>query len=126
MTTTIIALSVLSLGIFLLMWGRKDYSRMGAEVSGAIMSLFTLIFLLIHMISIGLSSYNYHVMVKKRDAFELTLKEARESGNELEAAAIVKEVAEWNVWLANQQYDNTTLFFDPYIDDRIDSLKPIR
>lgn len=79
-----------------------------------------------HTIAWCLSSYEYGLFVEKRNAFEQTLKEARENGNEYETAAIVREVSEWNIDLAERKYDNKTLFFDQYIDDRIEDLEPIK
>ena len=82
--------------------------------------------LMLHVILISTASYGYGVFVAERDAFEQTLADARSNGNEYELMAITKEVAKWNVKLAADKYSNTTFFLDPYIDDRIDSLEPIK
>ena len=82
--------------------------------------------LLIHSIPFCLASYEYETFIEKRNAFEATLENARENGNEYETAAIVKEVADWNVKLAVIKYNNSTLFLDQYIDDRIKYVKPIQ
>ena len=70
--------------------------------------------------------YDYEKFLNKRNAFQQTLIEARENGREIESAAILQNVAEWNIDLAEYQYDNTTWLLDQYIDDRIMSLKPIK
>lgn len=96
------------------------------EVLGVIMCLIFGISLLFHAFAWGLVSYEYGLFVAKRNAFEQTLNLARESGNEYETAAIVKEVAQWNVKLAEAKYDNKTLCFDQYIDDRVEFLELIK
>lgn len=55
-----------------------------------------------------------------------TLNNSRENGNELEVAAIVNNISKWNEELSQTQYENTLFFIDDYIDDRVDSLKPIK
>tara|TARA_R110002124_G_C8568792_1_gene481146 strand:- start:66 stop:428 length:363 start_codon:yes stop_codon:yes gene_type:complete len=117
---TLIILTVLTgIGIYLITKG-WDY-----EVLGGIMTTIFGLWLIIHTISILTVSYEYEMFVVKREAFEKTLNDSRKNGNDFETAAIVKEVAEWNVKLAEYKYDNTTLYFDQFIDDRIDTLEPI-
>ena len=96
------------------------------DMLGAILSIFTGIYLFIHILSLSLVEYNYNIFVTHRDAFEKTLLDARLNGNEYETAAIVKDVAKWNIRIADQKYDNKTLFFDQYIDDRFETLEPIK
>ena len=96
------------------------------EVIGTIVAVLSGIYLLVHLACIGLSSYDYEMFVVKRNAFSETLKSARENGNEYETAAIVKEVANFNTELASTKYNNKTIFLDQYIDDRFDSLTPIK
>ena len=120
MTTGIILVIVFLIGLYL---SQKSYNY---EISGSLIAVFSGIYIFIHFLSISLVSYNYEIFVTHRTAFEQTLKDSRESGNELEAAAIIKEVAKYNVRLADQKYDNKTLFFDQYIDDRFEDLKPIK
>jgi len=96
------------------------------EPLGFMMVAIFSIWLLIHTIMWGLTTYDYYMFVVKRNAFEQTLSDSRENGNEYETAAIVKEVAEWNISLATRQYDNKTFYLDQYHDDRIEDLKPIK
>lgn len=82
--------------------------------------------LFLQIILISSTSYDYNMFVAKRNAFESTLLESRKSGNPYETAAIVKEVSEWNIKLAEHKYDNKNRFLGQYIDDRIETLTPIK
>ncbi len=53
----------------------------------------------------------------------MTLKTSRENGRELEATAIIKDVAIWNQDLAEQKYYNSFFLLDNYFDDRIENLE---
>jgi len=119
MITLIMLLTLTGLGFYLYNKG-WDY-----EVGEAIMITFFGLWLSIHSICLLTASYGFEMFVVKRTAFEKTLNDSRKNGNDYETAAIVKEVAEWNVKLAQYKYDNTTLYFDQFIDDRIDTLEPI-
>jgi hypothetical protein len=119
MGTLIILIGLIVLGGYLsTTW---DYDLLGESMC----FLFGLLFI-IHIFAWGTTSYRYNQFVAQRNAFEQTLQEARKSGNVYETAAIVKEVTQWNVDLAEQKYDNKTFFFSPYVDDRIVLLKPIK
>lgn len=119
MITLIILLALTGLGFYLYNKG-WDY-----ETGGALMITIFGLWFLIHSICLLTVSYGFEMFVVKRTAFEKTLNDSRKNGNDYETAAIVKEVAEWNVKLAEYKYDNTTLYFDQFIDDRIDTLEPI-
>jgi hypothetical protein len=96
------------------------------DTQGILMCYVFSLLLLIHIFIIAISPYEYGLFVEKRNAFEKTLKNARENGNQYETAAITKEVVKWNQELAQRKYDNKTIFFDQYIDDRIELLEPIK
>jgi hypothetical protein len=119
MITLIILIVLVAIGGYLT-------TKWNYEVLGIIMCVIFGLWLIIHSFCWGLVSYEYGLFVEKRNAFEYTLQVARENGNEYETAAIVKEVAQWNVKLAEYKYDNNTLYFDQYIDDRIEFLEPIK
>ena len=119
MITLIILLALTGFGVYLTYRG-WDY-----EVLGGVMAAVFGIWALIHLLCILTVSYSYELFVVKRDAFEKTLNDSRKNGNQYETAAIVKEVAEWNTKLAEYKYDNNTLYFDQFIDDRIEDLEPI-
>jgi hypothetical protein len=119
MITAIILVVLLGVGIYLCTtW---DY-----ELLGIFMSVGFGLWLIGHGICLMLVSYNYETFMVERNAFEQTLHESRENGNEYETAAIVKEVAEWNQKLALEQYNNTTLYLNQFIDDRIELVEPIK
>ena len=119
MMTLIILIVLVAIGGYLTT--KRDY-----ELLGFIMCLIFGAYLLFHAFSWGLVAYEYGLFVEKRNAFEQTLKVSRENGNDYETAAIVKEVAQWNVRLAEYKYDNNTIYFDQYIDDRVELLEPIK
>jgi len=119
MITLIILIVLIAIGGYLTT--KWDY-----EGLGIIMCAIFGLWLIMHSFCWGLVSYEYGLFVEKRNAFEQTLNEARNNGNEYETAAIVKEVAQWNQKLAEYKYDNKTIFFDQYIDDRIELLEPIK
>ena len=123
--TTIVLLGFVFLGIYLVK--TSDYlDTTGKEIIGFLTIVLFGVVLVVHVISLSLVTYEYNSFVVKRDSFQQTLKNARENGNEYETAAITKNVAEWNVKLAQSKYDNTTLFFDQYIDNRVMQLEPIK
>ena len=119
MITFIILIALILIGWYLTT--TYDY-----ELLGSLLMAFTAIYLIFHSIFFLTVEYEYGMFVEKRKAFVMTLKASRESGNKYESAAIVKEVAEWNIKLAENKYDNKTVFCNQYIDDRIEDLEPIK
>jgi len=119
MTTLIILIALVGIGYYLII--KDDYDLLGFTMCWIFGT-----WLVIHIVVLSLVSYNYGLFVTQRDAFEQTLKTAREYGNEYETAAIVKEVARWNINLAKAKYENNTIFLDQFIDDRIELLEPIK
>jgi hypothetical protein len=119
MIVTIILVALIAFGL----WKERtdDY---GTDY--ILLVLFSSAVLFFHLLFVGLASFDHGEFVAKRNAFESTLQNARESGSEMESAAILKEVSEWNQRLASRQFSNSQLLLDPYIDDRIDNLKPIK
>lgn len=119
MITLIVLIVLIGIGVyFSTTW---DFEGLGIA-----MILIFGIYLFFHAIAWGLVGYNHDIFVQKRNAFEMTLKNARENGNEYETAAIVKEVAAWNMKLAVDKFDNKTFILDQYVDDRIELLEPIK
>ena len=119
MITLIIAVLILVAAIFLLR--TYDY-----DLLGLIVIIFDSLFLFFHIVSLLLLTYDYELFVVKKESFQRTLSESRLNSRELESATILKEVVEWNKDLAERKYNNTTLFFDQYYDDRIMELEPIK
>ena len=73
-----------------------------------------------------MSGYEYEKFVVERNSFVESLEYARKKGNEIELASITREVSEWNKQLASSKYDNTVFLLSNYIDNRIQTLDPIR
>lgn len=123
--TTIILITLIALGIRL--YNKNDpYSYIMYDFYGFVICLIFGTWLIIHIVGMAKASYEYELFVQRRNAFEQTLNSARENGNQYETAAIVKEVAEWNTTLATEKFYNKTAWFDQYIDDRIETLEPIK
>ena len=120
MITGIILAVLIGIGIYLV---NKSYDY---DMLGGLMCVLFGIYLVVHLFALALVNYEYGMFVEKRNAFEQTLKLSRENGNDYETAAIVKEVAQWNIKLAERKYDNKTFVLDQYIDDRIETLEPIK
>ena len=108
---TLLLLTVL--GIYI---AKKSYDY---EFLGVIVSLIFGLYLIIHGIMFFTVSYEYENWLVKRNAFEETLKECRENGRDIEAAAILKEVSEFNKTLARARNDKKYFFTKDYIDDRV-------
>lgn len=119
MIITIILSIIVGFGIYLCV---KSYDF---EILGAILITVFGFYLLLHLLLWSLASYEYNAFLEKRNAFEQTLKVARENGRELEAAAITKDISEWNQQLASRKYSNKVFLLADYIDDRVETLEPI-
>lgn len=119
MTTLIILIVLVAIGSYLLT--KYRYALLGSIMCG----LFG-VWTVIHGIAWGIAPYEYGLFIEKRNAFEQTLKVARENGNKYETAAIVKDVSEWNQKLAEYKYNNKIIFLGQYVDDRVELLNPIK
>lgn len=127
MTTLIVLIVLIALGLLLVKTASySSYSRDVQDLLGVLLIIGSSVFLLVHLLAWSLVGYEYEKFAARRNAFNQTLQESRKSGNQYETAAIVKEVAGWNVELATEKYNNSTLFLDQYVDDRIEDLKPIK
>lgn len=121
MVTILILTLLIIIGIKIM--GSRNGNVAGA---GAVLVLLASLFLIGHLFVFLPKSYSYGKWIAERDSFELTLREARQNGTEMERAAIIKEVAEWNRKLATAKYDNSHWFFGQYVDDRVETLEPIK
>ena len=80
----------------------------------------------VSLITLLIVPLSYKGQVKKFEAFKQTISTARiEDISEIERAAILSKVAEWNEWVAETKYYNGTLF-DLWIPDEAADLSPIR
>ena len=119
MITLIITLLVPLLGIFMLR--SQNY-----EFPVALLILISGFWLVVHIIMVSTQNLDYERFLVRRDSLEQTLKSVRENGNPYESAAIVKEIADYNIELAMAKRNNKKAFFGQYIDDRFESLTPIK
>lgn len=123
MITLIILIAIVLIGILLV---TKSKYHDDKDVLGVGMIFIFGIAFVFHCSCYFFTVYNYKLIVSERNSFEQTLTQSRLSNNNYEAATILKEVIEWNKGLAKLKYQNSTLFLDQYIDDRIDELQPIK
>lgn len=121
MLLEIFCIAAIILGIRFINHWDDDYNMIGWVLS----VVFVLVFIF-NSIALMTVEYEYNIFKTKRDAFEQTLQNSRMSGNALESAAIVSEVAIWNIQLAEEKYDNNTYIWGNYISDKIESLEPIK
>jgi hypothetical protein len=120
MIITIILLAILLIGIYI---ANKSYNF---DLLGIVLSTVSGLYLVMHLLFWALASYDYNLFVEKRNSFVFTLESSRENKRDLESAAILKEISDWNQELASQKYNNTLFLLDDYIDDRIEYLEPIK
>jgi len=118
MIILIILLVIVGLGIWMM---NTDY-----DILGLIIIFIAGMYLLIHILLWTMASYEYNKFVVKREAFAETLKEARKNVNNYELASLSREVSQWNSELAETKYQNKLFFLDVYVDDRFESLEPIK
>ena len=121
MVTILILALLIIIGIKIM--GNRNDNVAGA---GAVLVLLVSLFLTGHLFVFLPKSYFYGKWIAERDSFEMTLKEVRQNGSEIERAAITKEVSEWNRKLASAKYRNSHWFFGQYVDDRVETLEPIK
>jgi hypothetical protein len=70
--------------------------------------------------------YSYDQWVIQRNAFEISLNEARQQENNIELASLTREVTEWNIQLARNKFANEHWYFGMYVSDRVKELQPIK
>lgn len=121
--TILLILLILIVGFSLI---ALKVEMIGLEIISMLIAACLGLYLIFHIISWSTSSYSYNKWVLERESFVETLKESRDNGRELESVAIIKEVAEWNKSLISNKYDNKTFLLGDYVDDRVETLKPIK
>lgn len=120
MLTLFVLLGLTVLGIYLLV---KSH---GYSFPGFILTAVFGLTLFIHCSIFFGKEHCYGLFLSKKNVLEVTLKQSRELGNKYETATIIKEVVQWNTKLAALKYENKSRFLGQYIDDRIETLEPIR
>jgi len=121
--TILLILLILIVGFSLI---ALKVEMIGLEIISMLIAACLGLYLIFHVILWSTSSYSYNKWVLERESFVETLKESRDNGRELESVAIIKEVAEWNKSLISNKYDNKTFLLGDYVDDRVETLKPIK
>lgn len=120
MIIAVVLIVLIAIGVYI------AYKLYGYETWGVILQFVAGIYFLIHIIFIIMAPIEYRTISAKREAFVETLEAARQSARELEAAAILKEIVEWNSQLAMRKVVNSYWLLDDYVDDRLLLLKPIK
>lgn len=123
MITLIILVVVFIVGLVLLYGFADDF-----EVStlGFLITIFSAAAIIIHLLSWIIAPYNHDVFMQEREAIQTHIDDVRDSHRYNEFYAISKEATEWNIMLYKMQYQNQKRLLRPYIDNRIDDVKPIR
>lgn len=119
MIITLILSIIIAVGIYLCKY--NAFNLLGIILA----SIFGL-FLVLHLSFWSQASYNYNILSVQRDTFVQTLEDARKNGYEYETATIAKDILSWNITLAEYKYNNSTLLLSDYVDDRIETLEPIK
>ena len=108
-------------GIILTCKSRDD----NTTIIGIILIVVSGMFLIITLISLITNSMEIKSNINKFLATEASIEQARETGVDVENAAIQHKIIESNQWLAKEQYYNSTIF-GLWIPDKVNSLKPIK
>lgn len=115
-----ILIGLISLGILI---SKKFYDY---EMLVDLLIICSSLLLLLHIVCVSLVEYDFDRWVVKRNSFELTLKECRKNGSEIELASIQNKVVEFNEDLATAKFSKTYSILSCYISDRVINLKPIK
>ena len=118
MIILILLIVIFSLGVYV---AKKRY-----EIVGDIICILSGLYIIIHILFWAIASYDYNIFAAKRQAFVETLEWARKNNNELEQAAVIKDISEWNQSLAKEKYNCSVFMIQDYTDKRILTLQPIK
>ena len=69
---------------------------------------------------------DYRLLLTKRDVITNALYESRKINNNLESAAILKDIIDFNTSLAEYKYYNKAFILGQYVDDRVEDIEPIK
>ena len=72
------------------------------------------------------AEYDYEQLEGKRNSYQYSLDNLREIDNSFETLAIGIEIIEFNNYIASEKVMNKSWFYDYYIDDRIETLQPVK
>lgn len=101
---------------------KKDRYFAGGIICMAVGSLA----LFIGLLGLLLNPIEYRAKASQLQAFKETVEFSRTSNvSELERAAILSKIGEWNEWLAETKYYNESIF-GLWIPDEVAQIEPIR
>ena len=124
MGLTILAAVVLITGILLLVFSEVESWRGDLGVGCTIFGGVVLFIFLIVIIS---APYGYQQLDRERTALATTLEVARQSGiQNIEQAAILVKIAEFNVDLAGRKYTRSLFWTSWFESSKILTMDPIR
>ena len=96
------------------------------ELAGELLMIVAGILLLISLIILPINRQSCFADIAKIKAFQETVSASRmENLSEIERAAILSKIAEWNEWIAETKYYNNTIW-DIFIPDEAANLQPIK
>lgn len=95
------------------------------SVFGTMLAM-TIAYMIVHVCLWATASYRYKCLVVEREVIAMTLEHARSSENNIELAAITKNLCEFNSKLAEEKLDNSVFLLKDYVDDRVMDIKPIQ
>lgn len=96
------------------------------QASWILLGLFISALLMAHLFSIISRYVDYKEIVIRRNAIHSALIESRKVENNIESAAVLKDIIDFNTSLAKMKYYNKTFLLGQYVDDRIESIEPIK
>jgi hypothetical protein len=94
-------------------------------IEGIILTVLSGIIFVTIIITLPLSFVFYHQQILQYNIFKDTLEKAREKDIDIENAAILMKIAEWNEWIVGVQYWNTIFIRKDFIPDEVMELQII-
>lgn len=101
-------------------------SKESESFFGGFLLLISLFVLIPNTVELCTVSYDYDKIVTKRNSLETTLIELRKNEDNNEKSSVGLKIIEFNEMLAIEKLENESWFYDIYIDDRINSINPIK
>lgn len=118
MIILIVAVILTGLGILILRHDEFSFVGILLSVCGGFVLLLFLVFIFLNPLTVKGE-------IREFESIRQTIAVARETGNELEKAAIQHKIIDNNEWLAGVVYWNETIF-DIFIPDEVMQLKPLK
>ena len=121
MIVLLVLVATLAIGFFIHKRSKDEF-----EFPGVLLMAIGGLLLVIYLIILPLNRQDCFAKIVKIEAFQETVSTSR-MGNlsEIERAAILSKIAEWNEWIAETKYYNNTIW-DIFIPDEAANLQPIK